>query len=197
MLARRQVGRLRCFHHRRQRGQVATRTSGWSASTARATARSRPARRANRAALEPGREISVVHFVAPRQGQGQPGLAARPQRRRSDAAHRRQGTPAGLRMVARLEAPGPGGRRSRIPTPSIGRRRRRRRRRRGAAKAPKPIVIDRYKFKQDGQGYLLSGRHSYIYLFDIAHEEAGAADRRQVGRIRRHPGRPMARASLS
>src|SRR5207248_2693895 len=35
------------------------------------------------------------------------------------------------------------------------------------AKAPKPIVIDRYKFKQDGQGYLLSGRHSYIYLFDL------------------------------
>ncbi len=38
---------------------------------------------------------------------------------------------------------------------------------RGGA-APKPIVIDRYKFKQDGQGYLLSGRHSYVYLFDIA-----------------------------
>lgn len=35
-------------------------------------------------------------------------------------------------------------------------------------KAPKPIVIDRYKYKQDGQGYLLSSRHSYIYLFDIA-----------------------------
>lgn len=35
-------------------------------------------------------------------------------------------------------------------------------------KAPKPIVIDRYRFKQDGQGYLLSGRHSYLYLFDIA-----------------------------
>ncbi len=35
-------------------------------------------------------------------------------------------------------------------------------------KAPKPIVIDRYKYKQDGQGYLLSDRHSYIYLFDIA-----------------------------
>jgi len=34
-------------------------------------------------------------------------------------------------------------------------------------KPPKPIVIDRYHFKQDGQGYLLSGRHSYIYLFDI------------------------------
>jgi len=36
------------------------------------------------------------------------------------------------------------------------------------AKAPKPIVIDRYKFKQDGAGYLLSNRHTYIYLFDIA-----------------------------
>src|SRR2546425_2204811 len=38
----------------------------------------------------------------------------------------------------------------------------------GRGKAPKPIVIDRYKYKQDGQGYLLSGRHSYIYLFDVA-----------------------------
>ena len=35
-------------------------------------------------------------------------------------------------------------------------------------KVPKPIVIDRYKFKQDGQGYLLSGRHTYLYLFDLA-----------------------------
>jgi dipeptidyl aminopeptidase/acylaminoacyl peptidase len=35
-------------------------------------------------------------------------------------------------------------------------------------RTPKPIVIDRYKYKQDGQGYLLSGRRSYIYLFDIA-----------------------------
>src|SRR4029453_6381188 len=35
-------------------------------------------------------------------------------------------------------------------------------------RVPKPIVIDRYKFKQDGQGYLLTGRHTYIYVFDIA-----------------------------
>src|SRR5579872_1578591 len=35
-------------------------------------------------------------------------------------------------------------------------------------RVPKPIVIDRYKYKQDGAGYLLSGRHTYIYLFDIA-----------------------------
>jgi len=35
-------------------------------------------------------------------------------------------------------------------------------------RVPKPIVIDRYRFKQDGQGYLLKGRHTYIYLFDLA-----------------------------
>jgi len=38
----------------------------------------------------------------------------------------------------------------------------------GGAKPPKPIVIDRYKYKQDGQGYLLSGRHTFIYLYNIA-----------------------------
>lgn len=34
-------------------------------------------------------------------------------------------------------------------------------------KAPKPIVIDRYKFKEDIDGYLRSDRKSYIYLYDI------------------------------
>ncbi|MGA7415895.1 MAG: S9 family peptidase [Bryobacteraceae bacterium] len=34
-------------------------------------------------------------------------------------------------------------------------------------KTPKPIVIDRYHYKQDIEGYLLSGRHTYIYLFDV------------------------------
>ena len=51
----------------------------------------------------------------------------------------------------------------------------------GRGRVPKPIVIDRYKYKQDGQGYLLSGRHSYIYLFDVATKKldrltAGNAD---------------------
>lgn len=36
-----------------------------------------------------------------------------------------------------------------------------------SAKPPKPIVIDRYKYKQDGQGYLLSNRKSYVYLYDV------------------------------
>src|SRR5215217_7179554 len=35
-------------------------------------------------------------------------------------------------------------------------------------RVPKPIVIDRYRFKQDGQGYLLAGRRTYIYIFDLA-----------------------------
>ncbi len=35
-------------------------------------------------------------------------------------------------------------------------------------KAPKPIVIDRYHFKQDREGYLRSDQHTYIYLFTIA-----------------------------
>lgn len=35
-------------------------------------------------------------------------------------------------------------------------------------KTPKPIVIDRYHYKEDIQGYLLSGRHTYIYLLDVA-----------------------------
>ena len=45
-------------------------------------------------------------------------------------------------------------------------------------KAPKPIVIDRYKFKQDVQGYLLSGRRTYIYLFDL---ESKSLDRLTEG----------------
>lgn len=35
------------------------------------------------------------------------------------------------------------------------------------ARPPKPIVIDRYKFKQDGQGYLTSTRKSFVNIFDI------------------------------
>jgi dipeptidyl aminopeptidase/acylaminoacyl peptidase len=35
-------------------------------------------------------------------------------------------------------------------------------------KPPKPIVIDRYHYKQDIEGYLLSNRHTYIHLFDLA-----------------------------
>ena len=33
---------------------------------------------------------------------------------------------------------------------------------------PKPVVIDRYHFREDVVGYLLSNRHSRIYLFNIA-----------------------------
>jgi dipeptidyl aminopeptidase/acylaminoacyl peptidase len=37
----------------------------------------------------------------------------------------------------------------------------------GAAARPKPIVIDRYHFKQDGQGYL-GKLHAHLYIFDLA-----------------------------
>ena len=43
----------------------------------------------------------------------------------------------------------------------------------GAAKAPKPIVIDRYKFKQDVVGYL-TRRRTRLYLFDVATKKAEA-----------------------
>ena len=55
--------------------------------------------------------------------------------------------------------------------------------RRPPRKAPKPIVIDRYKYKQDVQGYLLSGRHTYVYLFDIATEVARSPDEGQGRRV--------------
>lgn len=35
-------------------------------------------------------------------------------------------------------------------------------------KPPKPIVIDRYHFKQDVQGYLSASERNHIYVFDIA-----------------------------
>ena len=38
-------------------------------------------------------------------------------------------------------------------------------------KTPKPIVIDRYRFKADGDGFLRGGR-SHLYLFDIAAKKA-------------------------
>jgi dipeptidyl aminopeptidase/acylaminoacyl peptidase len=41
----------------------------------------------------------------------------------------------------------------------------------GPAKTPKPIVIDRYYFKADGDGYL-RGERSHLYLFDVASRKA-------------------------
>jgi dipeptidyl aminopeptidase/acylaminoacyl peptidase len=37
----------------------------------------------------------------------------------------------------------------------------------GAGKAPKPIVIDRYHFKRDVEGYLTASSRSQLYLFDV------------------------------
>jgi dipeptidyl aminopeptidase/acylaminoacyl peptidase len=70
-----------------------------------------------------------------------------------DAPDAEGGTPGGTPAATPAPAAGPGGRGGRGP----------------GGPAPKPIVIDRYKYKQDGQGYLLTtNRHSYLYLFDLA-----------------------------
>lgn len=36
-----------------------------------------------------------------------------------------------------------------------------------APKAPKPLVIDRYRFKEDGEGYLTAASNNQLYLFDV------------------------------
>jgi dipeptidyl aminopeptidase/acylaminoacyl peptidase len=41
----------------------------------------------------------------------------------------------------------------------------------GTPETPKPIVLDRYQFKADGDGYL-RGERSHLYLFDIAAKKA-------------------------
>lgn len=40
-----------------------------------------------------------------------------------------------------------------------------------ATKKPKPVVIDRYHFKQDIQGYLTGEKRSHIYVFELAGEK--------------------------
>ncbi|MGA8029241.1 MAG: S9 family peptidase [Bryobacteraceae bacterium] len=38
-------------------------------------------------------------------------------------------------------------------------------------KPPKPIVIDRYHFKQDMEGYLSGSKHNHVYIFDVETEK--------------------------
>ena len=111
--ARRQVGRLRRVADRRQGGQAGQRPhlDRRPRRTERAADHVEHRERVG-AAVQPRRQVPVVHLVAPGQGEGQPGVAARSQRRRGVPADRGQGTAAGLRMVARLEAPRAGRRRS-------------------------------------------------------------------------------------
>ena len=65
-----------------------------------------------------------------------------------------------------------------------------------------PIVIDRYHFKEDVQGYLRNER-THLYLFDVATKKAGSADhghaarRRVAGLVaRRHADRLRQQARL-
>ena len=58
-------------------------------------------------------------------------------------------------------------------------------------------MIDRYHFKQDGAGYVLSGRHNFIYLFDIATKKLDRLTSVRSSTSRRPYGRPTERASPS
>ncbi|HXW07551.1 MAG TPA: S9 family peptidase [Vicinamibacterales bacterium] len=69
----------------------------------------------------------------------------------------------------------------------------------GPAKTPKPIVVDRYRFKADGDGFL-RGERSHLYLFSLEAKRAEpltpgpfdetspawSPDGRQIAFIRRH-----------
>src|SRR5262245_49483785 len=67
-------------------------------------------------------------------------------------------SPDGKRLALLIGDPDPDPEAEAGPSPQPG----------ATPRVPKPIVIDRYRYKQDGAGYLLSGRHTYIYLYDIA-----------------------------
>ena len=63
-------------------------------------------------------------------------------------------------------------------------------------KAPKPIVIDRYKFKQDVVGYLTASP-TRLYLFDVATKKAEALTEANLEAAARHRGPPMESGSRS
>jgi len=44
----------------------------------------------------------------------------------------------------------------------------------GKEKPPKPVIIDRYHFKEDVEGYLDAKAHNHLFLFDIATEKLDA-----------------------
>jgi dipeptidyl aminopeptidase/acylaminoacyl peptidase len=77
----------------------------------------------------------------------------------------------------------------------------------GSTKTPKPIVIDRYYFKADGDGYL-RGERSHLYVFDLATKKADlltpgsfdeespswSPDGKRIAFIRRHADGDVDRA---
>ena len=118
--------------------------------------------------LEPGRPLPGFSRF-PRHGGGEearrPGLAARPEGRRGPEAHGDQGRGQRLRLVA-----GRHGAWSIVssdqdpadePEKMEGWKR----------KTAPPIVIDRYHFKQDREGYL-KRLYEHLWLFDVASRKA-------------------------
>jgi dipeptidyl aminopeptidase/acylaminoacyl peptidase len=57
------------------------------------------------------------------------------------------------------------------PDPEAIAKKRRKGEAKGKDETPKPIVVDRYQFKQDGEGYL-GERRTHLYWFDVASRKA-------------------------
>ena len=115
------------------------------------------------AALVAGWQVSFVYFFSSRQSARQPGLAARSKWRRSDASSPR--SKAGCKVTSghRMESVWRSSSEIRIRRPKPDHRLNQARHR--AFQNPSSSIVT--GIKQDGQGYLLTGRHTFIYIFDI------------------------------
>ena len=127
------------------------------------------ARRRVAAPLEPGRQVSRVPLVAPgREGTRRSGCSTAPAAKRSSSPTSRAASPTTPgRPTARGSCSS-----SRIPIPRDPQEDKEPAKAE-TPKTPKPIVIDRYHFKADVDGYL-RGERTHLYLFDVATKKAEA-----------------------
>ena len=167
-IARRQVGRLHRSDDRRREGQARHRPLDGELGRDRTGPPDLEPRRRERAALEPGRPLPCVPRLARRRGgeeEGRAGLAARPERaarRRSSPTSRAAsattpGRPTASGSCSSSSDPDPDDE----PEKKEGWKR----------KTKPPIVIDRYHFKQDRDGYLKTPA-SHLSLFDVEARKA-------------------------
>ena len=110
------------------------------------------------AEVQPGWALHQLHVIPARGGEGRPGMGDGPARRRGRATHRdyrsgdrRVQLVAGRKKLLLTLRP------KNEPDPK-----------RASPRPPKPIVIDRYHFKQDIQGYLRDDAWNSLYMYDTA-----------------------------
>ena len=135
------------------------------------------------AGVEPRWPVDRLPVGSRRRGRRNPGLAHAGRWRRSRGAH---GFP-GRRHRISTGRPTASGSRSIANDPE---------RPEGAEepKQPEPIVINRYYFKEDYDGWV-TDRRQHLYLFEIARQESESAHEGRATMSRCRPGRRTARAS--